>query len=183
MTTPPRIFDWLLRRALPPGTAGDTIRGDLIEELTTDDRPALARLRFRLQVLSIVVRAHRLAGPTNVTERRGIMESLARDLRFAVRSLLQRPSFCAMVVVTLALGIGANTAIFSILHALVLRQLPVTNPSRLVVVSRNQLSLQYPLFRHFQTHSTTLGGLVAFRTAHCRLTTGDQTERVTAVVV
>ena len=183
MTTPPKIFDWLLRRSLPPGAAGDTIRGDLIEELTTSARPAIARMRFRLQAISIAVRAHRLARPANLNHRRGIMESFARNLRFALRSLLQRPSFSLMVVVTLALGIGANTAIFSILHALVLRQLPVTDPARLVVVTRNQSSLQYPLFRHFQAHNTTLAGLLAFRTAHCRLTTSDHTERVTAVLV
>jgi predicted permease len=183
MTAPPKFFDWLLRRSLPPGAAGDTIRGDLMEELATAEHPAIARLRFRLQVISIAVRAHRLVRPANLTQRRTVMDAFARDLRFAVRSLLQRPSFSVMVVVTLALGIGANTAIFSILHALVLRQLPVTDPSRLVVVSRNQVSMPHPLFRHFQTHSTTLAGLVAFRTAQCRLTTSDQTERVTAVLV
>ena len=111
------------------------------------------------------------------------MDTLSRELRFAIRSLLKRPSFSLMVVATLALGIGANTAIFSILHALVLRQLPVTDPERLVVVSRNQLSLQYPLFRHFQTHSATLAGVVAFRGAHCRFTVDDRTERISSTLV
>lgn len=56
----------------------------------------------------------------------------------ALRALTRRPSFALIVVATLALGIGANTAIFSILDALVLRSLPVVEPKRLAVLSRNQ---------------------------------------------
>ena len=100
-----------------------------------------------------------------------------------MRSLITRPAFALLIVVTLALGIGANTAIFSILHALVLRSLAVTDPARLVVVSRNQFSLPYPLFRWFQDRSTTLDGLLAFRTAPLRFTSGGTTERVTGVLV
>src|SRR5688572_23288087 len=98
------------------------------------------------------------------------MDAIRQNLRFAVRSLTKNPSFTSMVVLTLALGIGANTAIFSILHALVLRSLDVVDPDRLVVVSRNQLSLPYPLFRHFKEHSTTLDGILAFRTSPWRVT-------------
>ncbi len=182
--TPPRLFDWLLRRVLPPGPAGDAIRGDLIEELASADHSPSARLRFRLHVLSIAVRHRRLLRPADPDHRRRlVMDTARRELVFALRSLRQRPSFSIMVVATLALGIGANTAIFSILHALVLRQLPVTDPSRLVVVSRNQLSLQYPLFRHFKEHSTTLAGVVAFRSAHTRFTSIDRTERIAAALV
>ena len=82
-----------------------------------------------------------------------------------MRSLIARPSYSLIVIATLALGIGANTAIFSILHALVLRSLPVADPARLVIVMRNdQPSQQYPLFMHFQQHSKTVD-VLAFRTA------------------
>ena len=111
------------------------------------------------------------------------METVVQELKYAIRSLTKRPAFAVMVVVTLALGIGANTAIFSILHALVLQSLPVADPERLVVVSRNQLSLPYPLFRHFEDHSTTLEGLMAFRTTPLRYTAGNSTERVTGALV
>jgi predicted permease len=111
------------------------------------------------------------------------MESIVQDLRFTLRSLAKRPGFALVVATTLALGIGANTAIFSILNALVLRSLPVTEPDRLVVVSVNQLSLPYPLFRYFQDHTTTLDGLLAFRTIPARFTSGSSTERVTGVLV
>lgn len=64
----------------------------------------------------------------------GIVESVARDLRYAVRSLRSRPAFTLTVVATLALGIGANTAIFTLVDALVLRALPVAHPEQLVIV-------------------------------------------------
>ena len=92
-----------------------------------------------------------------------------RDVRYGGRALFASPGFTATIVLSLALGIGANTAIFSILHALVLRSLPVTDPERLVVVTRNQVSTPYPLFRYFRERSQTLVGVLAFRTAPMRL--------------
>ena len=61
------------------------------------------------------------------------METLIKDLRYGVRSLLKRPGFAVVVVLTLALGVGANTAIFSIVHAVLLRPLPFPDQERLVV--------------------------------------------------
>jgi predicted permease len=68
---------------------------------------------------------------------RGIdrLESIVRDLRFSVRSLKSRPAFTLTVIATLALGIGANTAIFTLVDALLLRPLPVSHPEQLVIVS------------------------------------------------
>ena len=111
------------------------------------------------------------------------MDAIRQEIKFAIRSLIKRPSFALMVVATLALGIGANTAIFSLLHALVLRSLPVSEPERLVVVSRTNLSMPYPLFVHFEQHSTTLEGLVGFRTQAFRFTAGETTERITGALV
>src|SRR5207302_9782669 len=68
---------------------------------------------------------------------RGIarLESIVRDLRFGVRSLKGRPAFTLTVIATLALGIGANTAIFTLVDALMMRPLPVPHPEQLVIVS------------------------------------------------
>ena len=63
------------------------------------------------------------------------VESIVRDLRYAIRSLKSRPAFTLTVIATLALGIGANTAIFTLVDALLLRPLPVSHPEQLVMVS------------------------------------------------
>src|SRR5206468_2054118 len=64
-----------------------------------------------------------------------VMDSLLRDLRHAVRNLLRTPGFAVITVFTLALGIGANTAIFSVVNGVILRPLGYPRPERLVYIS------------------------------------------------
>src|SRR5215470_13340998 len=112
------------------------------------------------------------------------IESTIRDFHYALRSLRRSPGFTITALLSLALGIGANSAIFNILHALVLRSLPVSDPERLVVVTRNEtVSSPYPLFVELRDHSQTLEGILAFRTTSMRLTKDGETERVTGVLV
>ena len=112
------------------------------------------------------------------------IETTIRDVSYAVRSLRRSPGFAITALLSLALGIGANTAIFSILHALVLRSLPVSDPQRLVVVTRSEIvSSPYPWFIELRDHSQTLEGVLAFRTTPMRLSRDGETERITGVLV
>jgi predicted permease len=88
-----------------------------------------------------------------------VLEDARRDLRYAARALRRSPGFATVAVVSLAFGIGANTAIFTVIDALMLRSLPVERPGELVVVVRNYLGrgsadyVTYPAFERFRDAS------------------------------
>ncbi len=86
------------------------------------------------------------------------IEGVWQDARYASRSLRRSPGFTAATTLTLALGIGATTAIFSLLDAVLLKSLPVKDPGTLVVVGG---SLQYPAFQAFQQHADVFVDLCA----------------------
>ena len=88
-------------------------------------------------------------------------ETAWRDLRFAARSLAKNPGFAAVTIATLALGIGANTAIFTVVHAVLLERLPFHEPGRLVAVWEETPS--GPAARTSSPRSTTCGGRSATR--------------------
>ena len=105
-----------------------------------------------------------------VRDRRGLpwIESMAADIKYALRALKHSPAFTAVVVVTLALGIGANTAIFSVVRAVLLKPLPNRDGDRLVYLRQSRdgpgganLSFAVPEVRDLRQRATSLGGGIA----------------------
>src|SRR5215472_3357161 len=86
------------------------------------------------------------------------VEQLMQDLRYAVRAMLNDRAFTALAAVSLALGIGANTAIFSFMDAILLRSLPVTNPRELVVLNWRGQGFGHPASGVGQVHMSVVRG-------------------------
>jgi len=126
------------------------------------------------------------------------LSGLWRDVRFGIRMLAKNPAFTAIAVLTLALGIGANAGIFTILQQVLLRRLPVPNPDQLVLlyspgprqghVSSDESedgaeSFSYPLYTTLRDHNPVFSGLAAMDTYSTALTYRGHTDRVQGYVV
>ncbi len=118
------------------------------------------------------------------------MDSLIRDIRFALRSLAKKPAFTAIAVLTLALGIGANTAIFSVVHAVLLRPLPIKEPDRVMTFWHSapanglqHMDLNDAMFAYYRNRTRTFESLSAFETGEFALTGGGEPEAVPGAVV
>jgi len=88
------------------------------------------------------------------------MDSIIKDIRYGLRSLLKRPAFAAVAVITIGLGIGVNTAIFSVINAVLLRPLPYDEPSRLISFRSNQSALDLAEVESQSKTFSRLGGMV-----------------------
>src|SRR5262245_2431739 len=113
-----------------------------------------------------------------------LMQSLVYDLRYALRHLVRAPLFSALIVATLALAIGANTAIFSVVNGVLLRALPYHEPDRLVVLYEGVVPGQPPFgfsapdYAGFRDRAGSFDGLEAFRSVEYELSGVDQPERI-----
>jgi putative ABC transport system permease protein len=119
------------------------------------------------------------------------MEKLLQDLRYGVRVLMKKPGFTTIAILTLALGIGVNTAIFSVINSILLRPLPYEDPEGLVQVwevspkqkgTNETSSASLPNFVDWRDQNQTFEHLAAYLNRSLNLTEGEQPERVQGVL-
>jgi predicted permease len=112
-----------------------------------------------------------------------MLESIGQDLRHAARSLRHSPGFTTAAVITLALGIGANTAIFSVMDAVLLKTMPVRDPQQLYFLAHGvgenpAFSSNYPLLERYRTLDDVFTGITAYMTRSFKVTTPAGSELV-----
>lgn len=115
----------------------------------------------------------------------------AQDIRYALRMLMKNPAFAGVVVFTLALGIGANAAIFSLLDQVLLQSLPVTKPDQLAVLAAYNpkdgpdigTSFSYAMYQDLRDRNSVFSGVIARGSAPMNVSYGEQTERVRGELV
>jgi putative ABC transport system permease protein len=191
MRRPPRIAQAMLRRCVPEGLSRDSALGDLEEGFHERVRRRGAAyaaawywlqasaLSLRYAVERIVNRRLYASARAGTRARQYPWDSTVQDLRFALRTLRRRPLFAAVAVSTLGLGIGAATAMFSVVHGVLLKPLPYDEPGRLVAVWQtvpqardlpgddgarwDRTRLTYSQYRDLMEKSTAYQGLAAYR--------------------
>lgn len=140
----------------------------------------------------------KLGNPTQIREEiyrmnsLGLLETIGQDLRYALRQLRRSPGFTAAAVLSLALGIGANTAVFTLLDQVLLRQLPVRDPQQLVLLTWEGANVgpnissdvvSYPLYKDFRDQNQVFSGLLCYHAMDFGIGYQGQTERVKGELV
>ncbi|TDI39254.1 MAG: ABC transporter permease [Acidobacteria bacterium] len=195
MRRPPRLAEALLERLVPRNAYGDAILGDLSEEYHARAESRLSRtaaIWYWAVSLRVGMRIFWNRKPERRRQRKGDrpMTTFLRDLQHAARGLVANPTFSVMVIVTLALGIGANAAIFSIVDALVLRPFPVPELDRLVALFEVAPNSNWDRggvapanFLDWEAQSEHLDKLVANEWWDVNMTGGDSPERLQGSLV
>src|SRR5438034_3133332 len=118
------------------------------------------------------------------------MDTLWQDIRYGVRMLLKTPSFTVVAIVALALGVGANTAIFSVVNSVLLRPLHFTNPDQLVQLwearlnkGRNEIPASYPNFADWRDQNQVFEKVVAYSDWTFNLSGVSDPERLQSAIV
>lgn len=215
-TKPPRLATALIRMTMSRGSVRDTILGDLAQEfyeIAARESPRPAVRWYWRQAASVVARslADRLRGrPWSGPHRAGeggrghgqpgplrlarsspgfALGGVGRDLRFAVRQLSGRPGFTFIAVLSLALGIGANTAIFSVVNTVLIRDLPVRAPEELVEIFTGEGDgypygpSAYPDVMEIRQRTDLFSGVIAHEGFFSSVETDVGTEKVIGELV
>ena len=177
----------LLRRRQLDDDLDAEVRGyaDLLadEKIEAGMDPATARREARLALGGV----EQVKEEVRAVRAGALLEQLAQDVRYGLRGLRRAPAFTLAVMVTLALGIGANTATFSVIDALLLRPLPVSDPERLVAIYRGPSgtvgAFSYPDFADLSQQQHVLAGVSAWATNSTWVRLGADVERLAVHLV
>jgi predicted permease len=194
--SPPWLAQALLRWTLPPDDF-EVISGDLQEALAAAGSPCsrAGRLWYWQQVASIVCGRVVAAMYDSATPRpKRMIMAFRHDLANALRSLRKQPGFTAMAVVMLAIGIGANVAIFALVNAVLLKPLPFADPARLMIVHMlapdreapgvfRQVVWSYPKYCMLRDNQRVFESTAVFGDATWNLTGDGSPERVLGELV
>src|SRR5256714_1018058 len=165
-------------QALSHGATEEAAREDVLRELSQNDvlTTSLKRVERRVPQNPIQMGTERKAN---------MFADLSQDARYGLRMLLKNAGFTTIAVLALALGIGANSAIFTVVNTLLLRPLPYKNPSQLVVIWENATHLGFPKntpsaanFLDWQKQNTLFEGMAAFAERSFNLTGAGEPERL-----
>src|SRR5215469_8236944 len=110
------------------------------------------------------------------------MRNFWKDVRFAMRTLAKNPSFAAIAIVTLALGMAVNTTVFSVVNFFLLRPLPVSHPERITVLALKQPSapgtyrFSYPTYEDLRDHTESFSEVFAYAVSLAGLTVDHRSE-------
>lgn len=116
-----------------------------------------------------------MRGTNSPTSRARLLETVWLDIRYGLRTLAANPVFGLTAVLSLALGIGANTAIFSILNAVMLRSLPIADPQQLVEILGDKSSFfTNPIWEQVRDHQQAFSGVFALGTDRFDLSAGGE---------
>jgi predicted permease len=182
----------LFRRERAAQQLDDELQFHLEQQIAENVAAGMSEKEARLAAVRIFGNTTALKEETRDTWGWVTLEQIAQDLRYGFRSLRKSPLFTVVAVLTLALGIGANTAIFSLMDQVLLELLPVAHPEQLVLVAERGIrfgnswgdnDISYPMYRDFRDGNQVFSGMFCRYPTSVSLGYGDRTEQVAAELV
>ena len=182
----------LFRRERAAQQLDDELQFHLEQQIAENIAAGMNEEEARYEAMRIFGNATTLKEETRDTWGWIILEQIAQDFRYAFRSLRKSPLFTIVAVLTLALGIGANTAIFSLMDQVLLQLLPVKHPEQLVLVAERGIrfgnswgdnDISYPMYRDFRDGNQVFTGMFCRYPTSVSFGYGDRTEEVAAELV